>query len=147
MPQHTDNWETQQESSPVLLQWQECSDWQQLVPVTAINTYTHTHTHTHTHTYTYTCSTAWYRAHGPLFLKGDEARQNSRTGNSMGYGAASLGYPVKPGTFGQRKHSPTHGLATPQWVGRMGCNPEWWHRASVQGSRLHYPHPLWGDTG
>ena len=108
------------------------------------HTHMHTHTHTHTHTMYCTCTTAWYRSRG-LLLQGGKARQNNPTGNYTGCGAASQSYPVWPGTYGRKKYSPTHGLATPQWVGRMGCSPEWQHWASVQDSRLHYPHPLW-DT-
>ena len=78
------------------------------------------HGHTHTHTLVLVVAPLPNTGHVVSFTgkRSQTVCQNSRTGNSTGCDAASLGHPARNGTCGWRKYSPTHGLATPEWVGR-----------------------------
>ena len=107
---------------------------------------THTDTHRHTHLYLLVLAPLPDTGHVVSFYKEAKPGRTAKLETPLDVERPAEAILSDPGTYGRRKYSPTHGLATPQWVGRMGCSPEWWHRASVQGSRLHYPHPLWGDT-
>ena len=102
----------------------------------------HTHTHTHTLVLVLVLAPLPDIGHGGLLSQGGKARQNSQTRNSTGCGAAGLSHPVQPSTYRQKKYSPTHGLATPQWVGRMGYSPQWRHQCIWPGLYTTLSPPL-----